>query len=201
MLTLSDVSVRRGANPVVSGLSLVIGPGAVFWVTGPNGAGKSSLLRVMAGLAAPDCGVVLRHAGDGPFRYFHSEMELPGWSSVGAWDRLVESLDPRPGPPTALRPPLRSHRWIRRLSTGERKRLLLDALMRTPGPLLLDEPYEHLSPEAKAALSVLLRKRAEAHVVVVVTNQAVHRAPGEPGIRLEAGRVDRLEDSEPRDAS
>lgn len=187
--------MRRGANPVVNGLNLSIGPGAVFWIMGPNGAGKSSLLRVMAGLAAPDSGFVARH--DGPFRYFHSEMRLPAWSSVGAWDRLVRSLDSRIAPPTVLRPPLAPGRWIRRLSTGERKRLLLDAALRAPGPLLLDEPYEHLSPGAKAALSALLRRRAETHAVVVVTNQAAHRAPCEPGIRLEAGRAESLEPASP----
>ncbi len=195
MLTLNDVTVRRGANPVVSGLTVVIGPGAIFWVTGPNGSGKTSLLRVLAGLDAPLAGTVTRAPTAEPFRYFHSEMRLPGWSVVGAWDRLVTRLDPRAGPPTPLRPPITGSRWIRRLSTGERKRLLLDALVRTPGPLLLDEPYEHLSPEAKTSLSALLRERSETDVVVVVTNQSVHRAYGEPGIRIEAGLAEALPDA------
>jgi ABC-type uncharacterized transport system fused permease/ATPase subunit len=108
---------------------------------------------------------------------------------VGAWDRLVTDLRPDAEPPTQLRPELGPGRWIRRLSTGERKRLLLDALVRVPGGLLLDEPYEHLSPGAKETLSGLLRERARTDLVVVVTNQAVHRAAFEPGIRIEAGQA------------
>jgi len=194
-LALNELTVRRGPNPVVDGLSLVVEPGAPFWVTGPNGAGKSSLLRVAAGLDTPVAGTVTRRLDGDPFRYFHSEMRLPGWSAVGAWDRLVADLDPRAGPPTALRPELAPGRWVRRLSTGERKRLLLDALVRVTGSLLLDEPYEHLSPDAKDALSALLRERAATHVVVVVSNQAGHRAPDEPGIRIEAGVVEGLTDA------
>lgn len=186
-LALNDLTVRRGPNPVVTGLDLRIQAGRPFWVVGPNGAGKTSLLRVVARLDSPVSGTVAREPGNEPFRYFHSEMRLPGWSVVGAWDRLVVGLDPRIGPPTALRPAVSPDRWVRLLSTGERKRLLLDALLRVPGSLLLDEPYEHLSPDAKQTLSTLLRERARNAVVVVVTNQAVHRAPSEPGIRIEAG--------------
>ena len=195
-LTLSDLTVRRGPRPVVAGLSLEVAPGAVFWVVGPNGAGKTSLLRVAAGLDAPAGGTVSR-ADPAGFRYCHSEMGLPPWSTVGAWDRLVRALAPGTVAPTVLRPDLAPGRWVRRLSTGERKRLLLDALLRVPGSLLLDEPYEHLSPDAKGALSVLLRGRAERNVVVVVTNQAVHRRETEPGIRIEAGEAVRLEGAAP----
>ena len=192
-LTLDEVTVRRGPNTVVEGLSLEIAPGSVFWVVGPNGAGKTSLLRVVAGLDRPASGSVGRHPNpDAPFRYFHSEMALPGWSTVAAWDRLMDTLASDPGPTTQLRPSLQPGRRIRRLSTGERKRLLLDVLLRTPGSLLLDEPYEHLSPEAKTALSSHLRARAARDLVVVVTNQDTHRADGEAGIRIEAGAVDRL---------
>lgn len=189
-LTLSSLAVRRGSTRVVHGLSLSIEPGRVFWVVGPNGAGKTSLLRVLAGIDTPAAGAVDREAPpDAPFRYFHSGMALPGWSVVGAWDRLVPRLDPRAGAPTPLRPDLSPDRWIRRLSTGEHKRLLLDALLRVPGSLLLDEPYEHLSPEAKNILSTLIRERARTAVVVVVTNQATQRAALEGGLRLEAGRA------------
>ncbi len=146
----------------------------------------------MAGLDEPVNGAVARGPAEEPFRYFHSEMSLPGWSSVGAWDRLIRGLDSGAAGPTPLRPAVTGRRWVRQLSTGERKRLLLDALLRVPGSLLLDEPYEHLSPRAKSALSRLLRERVRGSVVVVVTNQADHRDAGEPGLRLEAGRAKRL---------
>lgn len=192
-LTANDLTVRRGPNRVVDRLSLSVEAGSIFWIVGPNGAGKTSLLRVIAGLDRPRSGTVaLKPRAGSPFLYFHSEMALPAWSTVGAWDRLVKGLAPGAAPPTELRPDIRPDRWVRRLSTGERKRLLLDALLRLPGSLLLDEPYEHLSPEAKVVLSGLLRRRARTDVVLVVTNQASHRREGETGLRIEAGMAERL---------
>lgn len=195
MLELIDLAVRRGHQPVVQGLTRKIGPGTVFWVTGPNGAGKSSLMRVMALLDAPAAGVVrYRLEPDERFLYFHSEMALPASSTAGAWERLTGRLL-SPGDQqgrTALWPDVDSGRRVGRLSTGERKRLLLDALLRRRGPLLLDEPYEHLSPDAKAALSAALLERARTRAVVVATNQVPPDAELETGIRLEAGVAEPL---------
>lgn len=186
-IRLRSVTVRRGPRTVVSGLDLDVTAGRVFWLVGPNGAGKSSLLRVMAGLDAPERGTVERTGDRAGFLYYHAEMTLPPWSVVRSWERLVRRLLPAPAPPTVLRPALGPGRRIRRLSTGERKRLLLDALLRAPGSLLLDEPFEHLSPEAKVALARMLEERAAGSVVVVATNQDTERAARDGGLRLEAG--------------
>lgn len=200
MLELIDVAIRRGPTLVVAGLTLAIRPGAVFWVTGPNGAGKSSLMRVLSLLDAPAAGAV-RHRvePDERFLYFHSETALPAASTVGAWERLIgrlESSRDQAGH-MALWPPIQPARRIGRLSTGERKRLLLDALLRRRGPLLLDEPYEHLSPDAKSALSAAVQERARTRVVVVATNQIPPGTPVEAGLRLEAGTAEPLV-AEPR---
>ena len=194
-LTLTELTVRRGGNAVVERLTATILPGRVYWVVGPNGAGKTSLLRVLAGTDPPHSGSVRRMSPDEtPFLYLHSEMVLPPSSTVGDWDRLVVRLLP-PGAPserTRLWPGLDPRRRAGRLSTGERKRLLLDALLRRPGSLLLDEPYEHLSPDGKATLSELLEARAATRVVVVATNQATPRLTRDVGLRLEGGTFTRL---------
>jgi ABC-type Mn2+/Zn2+ transport system ATPase subunit len=190
MLELIDVTVQRGSSPVVSGLTVGITAGRPFWVVGPNGSGKTSLLRVMAGLDSPRSGSVRTEGQTGaPCLYFQSEMAVPAAATVGDWERLVSRLLVAPGRAgrTALWPDVPARRRVGRLSTGERKRLLLDALFRRPGPLLLDEPFEHLSPDAKAALSRLIEERARTEVVVVATNQATGRAETDGGIRLEGG--------------
>jgi ABC-type transport system involved in cytochrome c biogenesis ATPase subunit len=195
MLRLSDVTIRRGHAPVVEGLDLEIHAGGVFWVVGPNGAGKTSLLRVMAGLDRPRAGMVVRRAPPGaPFLYFQSEMTLPGPATVGDWERLLLRLlgGEAHGVRTPLWPAVGPDRRVRHLSTGERKRLLLDALFRRPGSLLLDEPFEHLSPDAKRVLTGLLAARARSSVVVVATNQATNRATRQGGIHLEGGVVEPL---------
>jgi ABC-type multidrug transport system ATPase subunit len=196
MLRLTDVTVRRGASTVCQGLDVDIRPGAIFWVVGPNGTGKSSLLRVMAGIDRPHGGAVTRWGDpDEPFLYFQSEMSLPPSATVGDWYRLVLRLLPARG--VAVRTPLWPGtvpgRRSGQLSTGERKRLLLDALFRRPGSLLLDEPFEHLSPDAKTALTRLLTARARTSVVVVATNQVTGMAARGGGLRLEAGIASPLE--------
>ncbi len=193
MIRLVEVDVARGANRVVTGLSLELVPGGIFWVVGPNGAGKSSLLRVIVGVDLPRRGAVV-NAGRPP-RYLHSEMPLPGTSTVGSWDRLVRAagLTRRAAPATPLWPDAEPGRRIRHLSPGQRKRLLLDAVLRQPGPLVLDEPFEHLSPGAKADLRRLLQERVAEDVVVVATNQHTPRERGDAALHLEAGRARRLD--------
>jgi len=49
-LTITEVTVRRGVGPVISGVSLEVRPGEITTVVGPNGAGKTSLLEGMSGI-------------------------------------------------------------------------------------------------------------------------------------------------------
>jgi branched-chain amino acid transport system ATP-binding protein len=44
-LILEDVTVSRGAGPVISHVSLTLPQGSVTAVVGPNGAGKTSLIE------------------------------------------------------------------------------------------------------------------------------------------------------------
>jgi ATPase subunit of ABC transporter with duplicated ATPase domains len=59
-LTADRVTVVHGTHPVLTDVSLAIGPRARVGVVGPNGVGKSTLLRAMAGLEATDSGTVDR---------------------------------------------------------------------------------------------------------------------------------------------
>ena len=56
----SGVSRFHGAAAVLSDVSLAVPAGARVGVVGPNGVGKSTLLRIAAGLEAPDAGRVER---------------------------------------------------------------------------------------------------------------------------------------------
>ena len=59
-LAANNVSVVHGTHPVLTDVSLVVGPRARIGIVGPNGVGKSTLLRVLAGLELPEAGVVNR---------------------------------------------------------------------------------------------------------------------------------------------
>ncbi|MFE7004179.1 ATP-binding cassette domain-containing protein [Streptomyces griseus] len=52
--------VRReaGGRLILDGVAITPPPGATVGLLGPNGSGKSTLLRILAGLLAPDAGVV-----------------------------------------------------------------------------------------------------------------------------------------------
>jgi iron complex transport system ATP-binding protein len=49
----------RGADPLLTGLSVEIHAGRLLALVGPNGAGKSTLLRLLSGLLAPTGGEIL----------------------------------------------------------------------------------------------------------------------------------------------
>ena len=59
-LIASDVSVMRGATPVLNHVDLTITATSRVAIVGENGRGKSTLLHVLSGALTPDSGVVQR---------------------------------------------------------------------------------------------------------------------------------------------
>jgi iron complex transport system ATP-binding protein len=51
MLTATDLTLRRGARTILSGVRLQARPGTVTAIVGPNGSGKTTLLRALTGEA------------------------------------------------------------------------------------------------------------------------------------------------------
>lgn len=189
-LVAEGVSIRLGSRTIIDGFHLDHGPGTVAWLVGENGGGKSTLLGVLARLTKPTAGEV-RHVsqdGDRPgVAYYHTEMHLPPGVRCRDWHVLARRLRlPDPRNP-AIDPPLaRPDVLAQHLSTGEEKRVILEAILSTGRPFLfLDEPFEHLSPEGKEVLAARLASLARDRVVVVATNQGIPPA-------LEGGAVVRL---------
>jgi ATPase subunit of ABC transporter with duplicated ATPase domains len=59
-LAAHDIHKSHGSQAVLRGVSLTVRPGDRIGVVGPNGIGKTTLLRILAGLEAPDAGSVRR---------------------------------------------------------------------------------------------------------------------------------------------
>jgi len=172
---------------------LSLGGDRLCGIVGPNGSGKSSLLRLAAGLAAPDQGQVrlngrsvlrlsrkplARQVGYLPqecpalFDYTVAQVVAMGRHAHGGLlepkapddiGAVARALD-------AVRmEPLR-HRRLSQLSGGERRRAwLASALAQEPDLLLLDEPTQALDlHHAASVMAVLSRKAAEGLRVVTV---------------------------------
>jgi ATPase subunit of ABC transporter with duplicated ATPase domains len=58
VLSIHDLTVTRGARPVLDHVDLVVAPGRRIGLVGPNGVGKSTLLAACAGAVPLDAGAV-----------------------------------------------------------------------------------------------------------------------------------------------
>lgn len=187
------LSVRRGRREVVAGLDRVFARGRVHWVLGDNGGGKSSLLRVLAGRERPAGGRLVAETAGGPLGrrpssvYYAPAMRIPPDVRVGSWRRFTGALTADGAGPGLAPPAMEAGRRLGRTSTGEAKRLLLDALLAAPAEVtVLDEPFEHLAAAGRRRLTRFLVRRAAGSVVVVATHHGVP-GPARPGdvLRLE----------------
>jgi energy-coupling factor transport system ATP-binding protein len=165
---LRGIRFAYGDRVVLDGVSLDVRRGEIVALTGPNGAGKTTLAKIAAGLLSPDAGVV-EHApaaylSQDPGRHLVTERvrdEVALGSDAARAATALESVGL-----AAF-----SERHPRDLSSGERERLALAAVLATePDLLVLDEPTRGVDPERKSELAQLLRAQAPRRGTLVVTH-------------------------------
>ncbi len=61
LIELKGVSKAFGSNVVLDNVDLTIHRGEALGIIGPSGTGKSTILRIIAGLLAPDSGEIYVH--------------------------------------------------------------------------------------------------------------------------------------------
>ncbi|MEN5199609.1 heme ABC transporter ATP-binding protein [Pseudomonas wadenswilerensis] len=193
MLRVENLSLRRGANQVLSDISLALQPGQVLGVLGPNGAGKSSLLGVMCGeLNASQGRVTLDDRGlsDWPGQQRAQRLAvLPQVSSLGFAFKVEEVVGMGRLPhktglerdqqiiDAALQAADAGHligRSYLALSGGERQRVHLARVLAQLWPgedgriLLLDEPTSMLDPLHQHTTLQAVREFADRGAAVMV---------------------------------
>jgi len=154
---------RRGPW-VLRGVDARIGPGEVAIVLGRNGVGKSTLLQVAAGVLRPGRGraadrparvgwVPERFPADQPFtvaRYLTGMARMAGLGRAAA-DEAVTAWAQRLG--------LGAMQTVRlpELSKGTAQKVgLAQAMLRRPGLLVLDEPWEGLDAATRDLVPELI---------------------------------------------
>jgi sulfate transport system ATP-binding protein len=160
-IALRGVSKQFGAYAAVTDIDLDVPTGALFALLGPSGCGKTTLLRIIAGLEAPDAGQVLfdgRDATEWPIRerkvgFVFQQYALFRHMSVFENIAFGLKIKPRRERPAAaaIAKKVRSllelvqldwtaDRYPAQLSGGQRQRIALArALAVEPALLLLDE--------------------------------------------------------------
>ncbi len=211
-LRVQDVTVGYDARAVAGPWSAEITPGEIVAIVGANGVGKSTLLKVLAGLLRPVCGVVSLGT-----RCVHSMSERQR-------SLVVAYVDQQPSMATRLsaRAVIELGTWrggagvpdatsrVRgvmeelgiegfqgvpwhELSEGQRHRVAVArALVQcTEGVLALDEPFAALDSTGSVLVARALRRRAHAGVIVLASahDAGLARALASVVVRLGDGRA------------
>jgi ABC-type transport system involved in cytochrome c biogenesis ATPase subunit len=173
---LSAVTVSRGGRAVLGGVELELRAGEVAVVEGANGSGKTSLLRVLAGLAAPAAGSVRRDAG--PCAFVPERVALAPRLAALDWLRAMDGVRGarRSWPEGAAGWELGEAALARpaaALSKGRLQRVVLcEALTAPVGLLVLDEPWAGLDEGGRDLLARRLRARADEGAAVVLADHS-----------------------------
>jgi len=176
LINLEAVSKSFGVKPLLDNVSLGINAAERIGVVGRNGGGKSTLMKVIAGIEAPDSGRVAKGstlamgilsqtdsaaAGASVRDVVLGQKEKHEWASSSDIREIF----------TGLFGGFDDHlldRDFHSLSGGERRRVnLAKLLVADLDLLLLDEPTNHLDVEGVAWLASHIKSRPELAVMVI----------------------------------
>jgi NitT/TauT family transport system ATP-binding protein len=214
---------RFGSTTALDGVDLSVQPGQFVTIIGPSGCGKTTLLRLVAGLTAPDDGQVTvggmaprqaqtaRHLGLVP----QSPSLLP-WRTVRANARLLTDAGRRSGARSDGRIGLSRPQtdellhevglgdfvdaYPNALSGGMQQRVALVRAFALDAPvLLMDEPFAALDEITRADMRYLLLRLCEqrAATVVFVTHSIAEAVMLSDRVVVMTGRPGRIQADEP----
>ncbi|HTN24311.1 MAG TPA: TOBE-like domain-containing protein [Solirubrobacteraceae bacterium] len=185
-IDVRNVSKSFSGFQALDDVSLSVPDGSLTALLGPSGGGKSTLLRVIAGLEAPDSGAVLfsgetvttlpaQERGVG-FVFQH----YAAFKHMTVRDNIAFGLKIRRRPKAEVRDRVDellalvhltgwADRYPAQLSGGQRQRMALArALAVAPRVLLLDEPFGALDATVRKELRDWLRRlQEEVHVTTI----------------------------------
>lgn len=192
-LRVTGAAFAYGAETALEGVSLELAPGEAVALIGPNGAGKSTLLKGILGQVPLVAGSIevggqssrQRYASSIGYMPQHDDLDpqfpvtleqvvmMGRYRSIG-WFRLPGAADRAAvaGALAAVGLTDRARRRFGDLSGGQQQRgILARSIVSNPTLLLLDEPFNGLDQDNRAALvSTLAALKAEGVAVLVSTH-------------------------------
>ena len=177
LITLRDICVSFGPQPLLDGLNLTVESGERICLLGRNGFGKTTLLNVISGRLTPDSGEVMRSQGA---VVASLDQQVPEDIHGKVLDVICRANGPQGERLAALQQTLDGENgWqieqqaeriasqmklpidgeVRAFSAGMKRQVMLAAaLTMQPDILLLDEPTNHLDMTAIDWLEAFLLK-------------------------------------------
>jgi len=198
MLSVKDLDVYIQTSHILRRISLDVGEHEVVCLVGRNGAGKTTALRSIMGYLRPRAGhIMFRGREIQSARSFQiarmglgfapedsgifADLTVAENIEISTWTRATnrpaaERIDQAYGVFPALR------RYMARkgpeMSGGERKMLsIARALALDPDMLLLDEPFEGLSPAIVPAVSEGLASITALGRAILIAESNIHHVP------------------------
>ncbi|KAF1072197.1 MAG: putative ABC transporter ATP-binding protein YlmA [Pseudomonas citronellolis] len=202
MIDIHNVTVYQQQTRVLDGFSLHIGEGERVAILGPNGAGKSTLLKLISRelypVDQPDShlrlfgsenvnlwqlrsriGLISQDLQDDYTPYTQAlDVVVSGFfGAIGSHGHLqpsAEQLEHARELLAIVEMAGLEERMFQRLSTGQRRRLLLArALVHAPQALILDEPANGLDMGASLSMLRLLRRFCDGEQAMIITTHHI----------------------------
>ncbi|HEX7606304.1 MAG TPA: ABC transporter ATP-binding protein, partial [Usitatibacter sp.] len=194
-LEIHDLYKQFGGKPAVDRLDLVIPRGQFHALLGPNGAGKTTTLRIVAGLARADFGMVRVFGHDialqpreakGVTAFLPDDPLLYGKLQpleylefvAGLWSIDAATAEARARELLAtLGLEDKVGEYIETFSRGMRQKLALaGALIHDPQLMILDEPLTGLDAAAARVVKDILLARVKQGCTIVLTTHILEIA-------------------------
>ena len=213
-IALDSVTVNYAGRDsgALENATVVFPIGSITALIGPSGAGKSTLADLVAGLIAPDAGLVtvdgvplegperrawrtrVTYVQQEPVLFSGTVRENLAWADPGATEaRMAATLTAASADFVHALPEgidTRVGDGGNQLSGGERQRIVLArALLRDPSLLILDEAASALDIESEARIAEAIARLRGRLTVIVIGHRGVLVEVADRAVRLEAGRI------------
>ncbi|HBW85326.1 MAG TPA: hypothetical protein DEF82_00830 [Crocinitomicaceae bacterium] len=190
MLRIKDIYLTYD-RPILRNVNLSVKRGELLGLVGKSGAGKSSLLKIMAGILAPNEGSLTWNGEEMPIS---SELLIPGYKNISIVNQDFK-LDNYHTTEENIRESILGYPFDKRekrikelikllqlqhvaqtkaslLSGGEKQRLAIArAIAHAPDVLLLDEPFGHLDTVLKQRLAeVIMKLKFQENLAIILVS-------------------------------